>query len=117
MQQMHMGHPAPPAPAPGYSNGNATQTPGGVSSSVDDLISSAAKEAAAAEKPAKKDKAKNTRMIYSDENVSPEEKMAKLARYAFSRQMFQQETALGEIPGSIVVGTIRDQDKVIDPAH
>jgi hypothetical protein len=117
MQQMHMGHPAPPAPAPGYTNGSATQTPGQVSSSVDDLISSAAKEAAAAEKPGKKDKAKNTRMIYSDENTSPEEKMAKLARYAFSRPMFQQETALGEIPGSIVVGTIRNQDKVVDPAH
>ncbi|KAF3394104.1 Protein SUPPRESSOR OF FRI 4 [Penicillium rolfsii] len=117
MQQMHMGHPAPPAPMPGHANGNASQTPGQVSSSVDDLISSAAKEAAAAEKPAKKDKAKNTRMIYSDENTSPEEKMAKLARYAFSRQMFQKETAPGEIPGSIVVGTIRDQDTVVDPAH
>jgi hypothetical protein len=56
-------------------------------------------------------------MIYSDENTSPEEKMAQLARYAFSRPMFQQETALGEIPGSIVVGTIRDQDTVVDPAH
>ncbi|OOQ87064.1 putative C2H2 finger domain protein [Penicillium brasilianum] len=117
MQQMHMGHPAPPTPATGYTNGNATQTPGQISSSVDDLISSAAKEAAAPEKPAKKDKAKNTRMIYSDENTSPEEKMAKLARYAFSRSAFQQETALGEIPASVIVGTIREQDTVLDPAH
>lgn len=117
MQQMHMGHPAPPTPASGYTNGGATQTPEQVSSSVDDLIASAAKEAAAPEKPAKKDKTKNTRMIYSDENTSPEEKMAKLPRYAFSRRAFQQETALGEIPASIVVGTIRDQDKVVDPAQ
>jgi hypothetical protein len=115
MQQMHMGHPAPPTPA--HTNGDARQSPGQLSSTVDELISSAAKEAAAPEKPAKKDKTKNTRMIYSDENTSPEEKMAKLARYAFSRPAFQQETALGEIPASIIVGTIRDQDKVVDPAH
>ncbi|KAJ5477365.1 hypothetical protein N7539_007509 [Penicillium diatomitis] len=117
MQQMHMGHPAPSSTSPEHANGDATQAPSHVASSVDELISSAAKEAAASEKPTKKEKSKNIRMVYSDENISPEEKMAKLPRYAFSRQAFQQETALGEVPGSIVVGTIRDQDTVVDPAH
>ena len=38
-----------------------------------------------------KDKAKATRLVYSDNNVSPEEKMATLARYAFTPQ---QRTAM-----------------------
>ncbi|KAJ5157202.1 uncharacterized protein N7482_008302 [Penicillium canariense] len=97
MQQMHMGHLVPPTAAPGYVNGDASQVSGQVSSSVDDLISGAAKQAAAAEKPAKKDKTKNTRMIYSDETTSPEEKMAQLPRYTFART---------ELAGSVV-----------DPAH
>lgn len=39
--------------------------------------------AAAADKKGKKDKEKNTRMVYADTEVSPEEKMARLPRYAF----------------------------------
>ncbi|KAI9735757.1 MAG: hypothetical protein M1818_006365 [Claussenomyces sp. TS43310] len=35
------------------------------------------------EKKTKKEKDKNTRMVYSDNEVSPEEKMAKMPRYAF----------------------------------
>lgn len=35
------------------------------------------------EKKAKKEKDRNTRMVYSDNEVSPEEKMAKMPRYAF----------------------------------
>lgn len=71
-----------------------------LAASVDDLISGAAKEAdnAAAraasapkpeetpeEKPAKKEKEKSkpTRLVYSDNETSPEEKMARLPRYAF----------------------------------
>lgn len=62
-------------------------------SSLDDLVSGAAKEADKVEaaiaerkeekKSSKKDKDKNTKLIYSDNDVSPEEKMAQLPRYAF----------------------------------
>ena len=37
----------------------------------------------AVEKKAKKEKDKNMKMVYSDNEVSPEEKMAKMPRYAF----------------------------------
>lgn len=111
-----MGHPPPHAqttPA-GRVNGDVSAE---VSHSVDDLISGAASEAAAKaaappagepiEKPAKKEKSK-TRMIYSDETTSPEEKMAQLPRYAFVPA--RKETALGELPGAVVVGTIRESE-------
>ena len=62
-------------------------------SSIDDLISGAAAEANNVEattadrkeekKAAKKDKDKSTKLIYSDNDISPEEKMAQLPRYAF----------------------------------
>lgn len=125
MQQMHMGHPIPPVPgaaSTGYTNGQGNNETGQVGSSVDDLISGAAKEAASkttepTDKPSKKDKSKPTRMIYSHETVSPEERMAQLPRYAFDRAQFPDNTALGELPASAVTGTIRDQDTVLDPAH
>ena len=67
---------------------------------MDDLLSGAAKDAdkaesiangkmeAKAEEPqdenkGKKVKDKNTKLIYSDNEISPEEKMAQLPRYAF----------------------------------
>lgn len=71
-------------------------------SSLDDLVSGTAKDAdkAAAtakakteapkaqepqeEKKSKKEKDKNMKLMYSDNEVSPEEKMAKMARYAFA---------------------------------
>ncbi len=71
-------------------------------SSLDDLVSGAAKDAdnAAAtaepqsevpkakesqeEKKSKKEKDKNMKLMYSDNDVSPEEKMAKMPRYAFA---------------------------------
>jgi hypothetical protein len=37
----------------------------------------------AQDKKSKKDKDKNSRMIYADTDISPEEKMALLPRYAF----------------------------------
>lgn len=40
-------------------------------------------EAAPAEKKSKKDKDKNMRMVYADTEVSPEEKLARMPRYAF----------------------------------
>ena len=62
-------------------------------SSIDDLISSAANDANNAEattadrkeekKATKKDKDKSTKLVYSDNDISPEEKMAQLPRYAF----------------------------------
>lgn len=69
--------------------------------SLDDLLSGAAKDADRAsvlasakadsktdepndEKKGRKDKDKNTRLVYSDNDISPEEKMAQLPRYAFT---------------------------------
>ncbi|KAJ5545883.1 Zinc finger BED-type predicted [Penicillium frequentans] len=120
MQQMHMGHPMAQPPVPSYSNGDAARatppiqsvndTPGATNDVTEKPVDGT-------EKPSKKDKAKPTRMIYSDQTVSPEEKMAQIPRYAFSRDRFTQETVLGEIPDATVTGTIRDQDTVVDPAH
>lgn len=71
-------------------------------SSLDDLVSGAAKDAdkaasGAANKPdvpknvestedkkGKKEKDKNMKLVYSDNDISPEEKMAKMPRYAFA---------------------------------
>lgn len=77
---MHQGQ-ASLAPGANGSPINAT--------SVDDLIASASKSAAATatstavEKKGKK-VAKPTRLVYTDEGVSPEAKKALLGRYAFT---------------------------------
>lgn len=89
-------HP-PAARLDSYENPNA--------SSLDDLISGASKEAEAnqsvqpdtapAPQPAEvaveekapkkeKDKNKSSKLVYSDNEVSPEEKMARMPRYAFT---------------------------------
>ncbi|KAL4922750.1 hypothetical protein BDW62DRAFT_2565 [Aspergillus aurantiobrunneus] len=130
LQQMHMGHPAPGgAAAPGVANGEQPEATA-FSSSIDDLISGAAKEAdqaaasnatpkpadGAEEKPAKKDKSKQSRLVYSDNEISPEEKMARLPRYAFVPDR-RTETTLEELPSSAVVGTIRESETVVDPAQ
>ncbi|KAL4810777.1 hypothetical protein BDV18DRAFT_2158 [Aspergillus unguis] len=123
LQQMHMGHPAPGGPAaPGVANGGAENTP--FSSSVDDLISGAAKEAdqAAApppaetteEKPTKKDKSKQSRLVYSDNETSPEEKMARLPRYAFVPDR-RTETTLEELPASVVTGQVPISEAIVNP--
>lgn len=116
-----MGHPVPQPAVPGHANGSASQETTQVPPSAHDAHPVAAQEAEkpadGTEKPSKKDKSKPTRMIYSDENTSPEEKMAQLPRYAFIRDRFAQGTSLGEIPDATVTGTIRDQDTVVDPAH
>lgn len=41
-------------------------------------------EEPAEEKKGRKEKEKNMKLIYSDNEVSPEEKMAKMPRYAFA---------------------------------
>ncbi|KAJ0422474.1 hypothetical protein BJY00DRAFT_77596 [Aspergillus carlsbadensis] len=130
LQQMHMGHLLPEGSVvPGVANGERpAATP--FSSSIDDLISGAAKEAdqaAAAiaapkptetveEKPSKKDKSKQSRLVYSDNETSPEEKMARLPRYAFAPDR-RTETTLEELPSSAVVGTIRESGTIVDPAQ
>lgn len=57
----------------------------GAASRAGDLVSkpSATTEGVLDEKPAKKEKSKASRMVYSDSETSPEEKMARLPRYAF----------------------------------
>jgi len=73
-----------------------------IARSLDDLVSGAAKDAdqaaatvepqaevpkakeAQQEKKGKKEKEKNMKLMYSDNDVSPEEKMAKMPRYAFA---------------------------------
>jgi len=101
--------PQPLAPPPGLPQESQNAT------SLDDLISSASKQAEAAatpqpsthpqvgesnvepppvkeeaieDKTAKKDKEKpkTTKLIYSDNDISPEEKMAKMPRYAYTPQ-------------------------------
>lgn len=100
-------HPAPPYGAPGYppqgfpgqpapfANGGALpprpgmgafppgQDPSAVSNSIDDLIGEVTKETTPAEKKEEKKskKDKNMKLIYFDENTSPEEKMAALPRF------------------------------------
>ena len=87
------GPPSSSLPAPPLS-ANAT--------SLDDLLSGAAKDAdkaagaaemkselpkveePAGEKKGRKEKDKNMKLIYSDNEVSPEEKMAQMPRYAFA---------------------------------
>jgi len=92
---------------------------------VDDLISNAKEPKpagtepapstdAAAEKKVKKgkEKDKNTRLVYSDNEVSPEEKMAKLPRYAYTPE-HKQESVLGP-PEAAVTGAVVGPDDVPD---
>ncbi|KAL1970722.1 hypothetical protein VTN77DRAFT_4366 [Rasamsonia byssochlamydoides] len=140
MQQMHHGQvPAATAgPAPnaygqnvptgeGTAPSEAAATP--ISSSVDDLISGAAKaadeaaQAASAQKPeitedkkAKKEKDKSkTRLVYSDNEISPEEKMARLPRYAYVPDR-KGETVLAEATTAAVSRNVTNSDDVMDPA-
>ncbi|RAK99081.1 putative C2H2 finger domain protein [Aspergillus ibericus CBS 121593] len=119
MQQMHMGHAA-------ALNGDKPHAEPTLSTSVDELINGTAKQADAAaaatataaaekkteEKP-KKDKSK-ARLVYSDNEISPEEKMARLARYAYVPED-TDVVAVEEVPASTVVGTNR-MDSLGDPA-
>ena len=54
------------------------------------------------EKKSKKDKEKETRMVYTDDETSPEEKMAKLPRYAFD-PMGQGEIVRGDATTATVI--------------
>ena len=95
------GHPGPQGPqGPQAPVQTPFPEPSANASSLDDLVSGAAKDAdkaadisenkasttkdtvPAEDKKSKKDKDKG-KLIYSDNDISPEEKMAKLPRYAF----------------------------------
>ncbi|KAI5302471.1 hypothetical protein KEM56_000670 [Ascosphaera pollenicola] len=71
-----------PVPGAGVAAPAATQIPGpaGTIPPSSTAAAAAAAEPTAAPK-SKKDKSKNVRLVYSDQEVSPEEKMAMLARY------------------------------------
>lgn len=98
--------------------------------SLDDLLSVAAKDAdeagiaaepkanakaesAQPEKKSKKDKEKATKLVYSDNETSPEEKMAQLPRYAFVPDG-KGETVLGDATTAAVTGVATGSDDVLD---
>ena len=102
-------------------------------SSVDDLISGAARRAdelaakstptptktesatpAAEEKPAKKEKSKASRLVYSDSELSPEEKMARLPRYAFVPDP-KGDIVLGDATTASVARTVDASEEVLNP--
>ena len=64
-------------------------------------------DAGASDKKLKKnkDKDKEVKMVYSDNDVSPEEKMASLPRYAFAPTR-KEETVLGDARNAAVAGVV-----------
>ncbi|KAI9761689.1 MAG: hypothetical protein M1835_008140 [Candelina submexicana] len=65
-------------------------------------------------KPRKeKEKDKATKLIYSDNDVSPEEKMANMPRYAFVPDG-KRETVLGDAATATVTGVVEDAPDVMD---
>lgn len=142
MQQIHHGLTPPNIPSLGYNalgyptpiaeNGDLSKPhiSTAVSSSVDELISGAAKAAdnaaagatpvpqsnKAEEKTSKKEKDKSkARLVYSDNETSPEEKMAKLPRYAFVPD-HRENVALGDATVPAVARATTGSDYVADPA-
>lgn len=139
MQQLHSGQfssqspgatpdsSAAPASQNGYGQPGTDSTNKPLAASVDDLVSGAAKaadtqgspapkpEGAAEEKLSKKEKekAKATKLVFSDNETSPEEKMAKLPRYAFVPDK-KGETVLGDAATASVAGIVTGSDDVID---
>lgn len=134
MQQMHAGAPAPEGISPYRpQDSNTYQQPASahVPSTVDSLISEAAAQADNLAKPstpavastedkdkedktAKKEKSKPTRLVFSDNEVSPEEKLARLSRYAFVPDL-SGETVLGDATAAApVTGAVRGENDVVD---
>ena len=112
MQQMHQGQiPGPPAtsfnqqhpppqsggPAPGYDHSHGKPPPATTSTPAVVGPETGKSSEAAPEKKPKKD---NIKLVYSDNETSPEEKMAKLSRYAFDPKE-REETVLGEITATV----------------
>lgn len=98
MQQIHLGQvPVPPAaqsaaPDNGVAKSTTTATPstqvatGDVNIDESKPTPTSTDKACAEEKQQKKEKTKATRLVYSESELSPEEKMARLPRYAFVPQ-------------------------------
>lgn len=70
----------------------------------------------AADKKAKKarDKDRPTKLVYSDNETSPEEKMAKMSRYAFDPASKKEEIYLGGAVEATTTGVVVGPDDVID---
>ena len=67
------------------------------------------------EKKAKKDKDKPTRLVYSDNEITPEEKMAKLAGYAVNPGDLKEPPVVDNALGAHVAGTADGgEDDLID---
>lgn len=103
----------------------ATSETSATATSIEDGASGAAKdvekpetkaEVQSGEKKTKKDKDKDksVKLVYSDNEMSPEEKMAKLPRYAFVPDR-KPETVLGEATTAAVTGVAVGIDDVMDP--
>lgn len=99
-------HLSKPSESQGVTSNTAT--------SLDDLLSGAAKEADKADlkldepqedKRAKKEKEKATRLVYSDNKTSPEEKMAQMPRYAFVPSGKEESSPGGAVMADITVTT------------
>lgn len=88
---------------------------GDLTREVDDLISGAAAEAqssqADAKKVSKKKKEENVRLVYGESDLSPEEKMATLPKYAYTPPK-EEETVLESVtePGAGAVTGTADED-------
>lgn len=78
-------NPTQATPAPKDDTSSSTNNAEKVEASVSSKTEAAAEEGPEEKKGKKeKDKDKSTKLVYSDNEVSPEEKMAQLPRYAFS---------------------------------
>ncbi|KAI5199286.1 hypothetical protein E4T39_06301 [Aureobasidium subglaciale] len=120
LAEMHSGNMGGPVAPSQESDANAT--------SVDELISGVAAQQSAKSAPSQqptptpapekeadggsKKSKKATRLVYSDQEVSPEEKMAQMPRYAFTPDK-GGETYLAPVEAN-VTGIVRGPDDVID---
>lgn len=93
--------------------------PSGDATSLDDLVGSAARNAGkadvkapdnGADKKAKKEKDKATKLIYSDDRISPEEKMASLPRYAFDPSKREETGEEGGTTNAVANPTVEASD-------
>jgi len=97
----------------------ASQTPGPAPTSTPaEPVEQKELMAAEAKKTGKKEKEKDKamKMIYSDNEVSPEEKLANLERYRFdaATERNRQETTLEDATMPAVAGIQQTEDDVID---
>ena len=117
MQQMHHGinlnGPSPgyspmTSPPPGVRNGSQPPAtglaeiaypPGSGAPLTAGTENGEQKAESGAEKKSKKDKDKDVRLVYSDNEISPEEKLAKLPRYAFDPADHKEPTVLRDAEG------------------